>query len=126
MEAGCDFDGTHALADKTVDYTAYVGQMPWLDFWLVKNPIVRIGPSHMSDVTRIAANSLTARLEARKDPSYHSEKPDYLDLFIESMLKHPDDVDETTIVGYLLLNRELFPSPLSFLQAMTRTANIVP
>jgi cytochrome P450 len=103
MEAGKDFDHTLALADKALDYFQAVGQMPWLDFVLDKNPIMRIGPPNLVNVTRIAVEAFGARLQG-KDPHFNPAVPDYLQHFIESKSLHPDLVDDGAIVGYLLVN----------------------
>lgn len=106
MKHGHDFDGTLAIADKSIDYLGLCGQMPWLDYWLDKNPIYPLGPPNISNVTRIAIGNLTARLKG-EDKDFEPEKPDFLQYFIESKETHPEIVDEATIVGYLLLNRML-------------------
>ncbi|ORY68203.1 cytochrome P450 [Pseudomassariella vexata] len=77
MEKDCDFDGTLRIADQSINYLGYVGQMPWLDFYLDKNPIIRLGPPNLSTATRIAAESLFPRLEGI-DPNYNPKQPDFL------------------------------------------------
>lgn len=103
MNKGYDFDGTLSIGDQSIDYLGICGQMPWLDHWLDKNPIYPLGPPNLSNVTRIAVQRLTARLKG-EDTSFKPEVPDFLQYFIESKDKHPDVVDEGTIIGYLLLN----------------------
>ncbi|KAH8666214.1 cytochrome P450 [Ilyonectria robusta] len=103
MKEGHDFDGTLAIADKSIDYLGLCGQMPWLDYWLDKNPIYPLGPPNISNVTRIAIENMTARLKG-DDKDFEHKKPDFLQYFIESKETHPEIVDEATIVGYLLLN----------------------
>lgn len=105
MEKGYDFDGTMAIADKSIDYSALCGQLPWIDHWLDKNPICHLGPPNLSNVTRIAIEELSLRQKG-EEPNCSSEKPDYLQHFINSKTTHPDVVDDSTIVGYLILNRE--------------------
>jgi hypothetical protein len=104
MEKGYDFDGTLAIADQAIDYLGLIGQMPWLDHFLDKNPIVRLGPPNLANVTRLAADSLFPRL-AGEDPNFSPEQPDFLQYFIDSRSAHPEVVNEATIMGYLLLNR---------------------
>lgn len=111
MEKGYDFDGTLAIADKSIDYLALCGQMPWTDYVLDKNPIYPIGPPNISNVTRIAIENLTARLKG-EDKNFNPEKPDFLQYFIESKSTHPDIVDDGKIIGYLLLNRKPGSPPL--------------
>ncbi|KAK3988045.1 putative cytochrome P450 pisatin demethylase-like protein, partial [Cladorrhinum sp. PSN332] len=103
MEAGRDFDGTLAIADKSIDYTGLCGQVPWADHWLDKNPVVHLGPPNLSTVTGIAVENMTARLQG-KDKNFNPDRPDFLQYFIDSKSTHPEIVDEGTIVGYLLLN----------------------
>lgn len=103
MKEGRDFDGTLAIADKSIDYLALCGQMPWSDYVLDKNPVYPLGPPNISNVTRIAIENMTARLKG-EDKNFNPDKPDFLQYFIESKSTHPEIVDEGTIVGYLLLN----------------------
>jgi cytochrome P450 len=103
MDAGHDFDKTLAIADKAVDYFSMVGQIPWADYLLDKNPIMRIGPPNLSNVTRISLESLITRMQG-KDTNFDPSTPDYLHHFIESKTSHPDLVDDGVIMGYLLVN----------------------
>ncbi|KAK0713262.1 pisatin demethylase [Lasiosphaeria miniovina] len=110
MDKGSDFDGTLAIGDKSIDYLALCGQMPWTDYWLDKNPVYPLGPPNISNVTNIAVANLTARLTGT-DKNFDPAKPDFLQYFIESKSTHPDIVDDSAVVGYLLLNRK--PLPIS-------------
>ncbi|KAL0939605.1 benzoate 4-monooxygenase cytochrome p450 [Colletotrichum truncatum] len=103
MDEGRDFDGTLAIGDQSIDYLGLCGQMPWIDYWLDKNPVYPLGPPNLSNVTRIAVENLTDRLSG-KDMNFKPEKPDFLQYFIDSKTTHPEIVDESTIIGYLLLN----------------------
>ncbi|KAK3318887.1 cytochrome P450 [Apodospora peruviana] len=103
LDKGCDFDGSIAIADTSLDYFKAISQMPFLDYWLDKNPIVRIGPANLTNVTRIAFESLMARIQG-KDANYDPKTHDYLQYFIESKKKNPELVDDGTIMEYLLVN----------------------
>ncbi|KAK3336366.1 cytochrome P450 [Cercophora scortea] len=103
MAKGTDFDGTLSIGDQAIDYFGMCGQMPWLDYWLDKNPVYPLGPPNLSNVTGIAIANLTARLKG-EDKDFKPERPDFLQYFIESKESHPDVVDEGQIIGYLLLN----------------------
>ena len=105
LKEGRDFDGTLAIADQSIDYLGMCGQMPWMDYWLDKNPLYPLGPPNISSVTRIAVEMMTARLKG-EDKNFDADKPDFLQYFIESKDTHPEVVNEGTIVGYLLLNRK--------------------
>jgi hypothetical protein len=77
--------------------------MPFLDFWLDKNPVKRIGPPNLGNITGIAFGHLMARLEG-KDENFNPAFPDFLQRFIDAKKSHPDVVDEGIIMGYLLVN----------------------
>ncbi|KEF58091.1 uncharacterized protein A1O9_06014 [Exophiala aquamarina CBS 119918] len=103
MEKGYDFDGTIHIADQVTDYFAMVGQIPFLDFLLDKNPIKRIGPPNLGNVTRISVENMIARLQGKCEKTDPNEM-DFLDHFIEAKTKNPDVVDEKLIIGYLQVN----------------------
>ncbi|KAG8165816.1 hypothetical protein KVR01_004368 [Diaporthe batatas] len=103
MDTGRDHDKTIEIADKAMDYFPAVGQMPFLDFLLDKNPVMRIGPPNLGTVTRIAAEHLVARLSG-KDASFNPKVPDFLQYFLNAKSTHPDLVDDGVIMGYLLVN----------------------
>ncbi|KAF7556956.1 hypothetical protein G7Z17_g1011 [Cylindrodendrum hubeiense] len=103
MEEGYDFDGTLAIADKAIDYLGVCGQMPWLDYCLDKNPVYPLGPPNIANVTRIAIERLTIRSKG-EDTEFRPDRPDFLQYFMESKESHPKFVNDTTIVGYTLLN----------------------
>ncbi|KAF3356075.1 hypothetical protein VdG1_06813 [Verticillium dahliae VDG1] len=77
--------------------------MPWLDHCLDKNLFHALGPPIISYVTKIAIEALTARLPG-EHAACTNENPDFLQYFIESKTSHPEIVDESTIIGHLLLN----------------------
>ena len=79
-----------------------VGQMPFLDFLLEKNPIIRIGPPNLLSVARVSAESLGARLQG-KDKDFDPAVPDLLQRFIDAKKAHPDLVDDNTIMGYMMI-----------------------
>lgn len=103
MAKGCDHDGTIATADAALDYFCTVGQMPFLDFWLDKNPVKRIGPPNLGNITRVAIEHIAARTQG-KDPNFDPETPDYLQRFIEAKEQHPDVVHDGMIMNYLFIN----------------------
>ncbi|KAM0335135.1 hypothetical protein ACHAQA_000175 [Verticillium albo-atrum] len=103
LDKGFDFDNTIAIADKALDYFAAVGQMPLLDFLLDKNPVMRIGPPNLGNITKISLDRLIARLQG-KDTKFDPKVPDFLQRFIDSKETHPDLVNDGVIMGYLLVN----------------------
>ncbi|KAH9908569.1 cytochrome P450 [Xylariomycetidae sp. FL2044] len=103
MVEGCDFDGTHNIANKSIDYLGICGQMPFLDFWLDKNPVIRLGPPNLDTVARMAVEALVPRLKG-EDTNFDPQNPDFLQYFIDSKTTYPEVVDDMTIINYLLLN----------------------
>jgi cytochrome P450 len=82
---------------------AAVGQLPWLDFLLDKNPVMRIGPPNLGNVTRIALEHLNSRLQGN-DTIFDPAVPDFLQRFIDAKTTNPDLVNDGVILGYLLVN----------------------
>ncbi|KAJ9418044.1 cytochrome P450 [Fusarium oxysporum] len=103
MKKGHDFDGTIIASALSVDYFAQIGQMPFLDWLLNKNPMVRIGPPDMSHVTHFSIAQLQRRLE-QQEQRKSSEEPDFLDHFIDGMKSNPDSVDAKLVLNFLLAN----------------------
>ncbi|EWG52238.1 hypothetical protein FVEG_11028 [Fusarium verticillioides 7600] len=103
MIKGHDFDETIMASALSVEYFAQIGQVPFMDRLLNKNPIVRIGPPDMSHITHFAITQLQRRLEQR-DQDIHLEEPDFLDHFIDGMNRNPDSVDASLVLNFLLGN----------------------
>ncbi|TRX90036.1 hypothetical protein FHL15_009137 [Xylaria flabelliformis] len=99
MDNGRDFDGTIGISDRALDYFAAVGQMPFLDYLLDKNPIVRIGPPNLGNITRIAAEHLANRLQGEN--IVQADVPDFLQHFIDAKSSRPE-VTETDVLVNLL------------------------
>ncbi|KAG5752040.1 hypothetical protein H9Q70_005327 [Fusarium xylarioides] len=103
MRNGHDFDGTIMASALAVDYFAQIGQMPFLDRLLGKNPIVRIGPQDMNFITSFAITQLQRRLEQQERDEIPAES-DFLDQFVDGMRRGPDTVDVKLIINFLLAN----------------------
>lgn len=104
MERGQDFDGTLANADMAIDYFSLVGMIPALDHWLDKNPIMHIGPPGFNTITSISLKHLVDRYQGNDSHYHDSEKPDFLDRFIEAKNNDPKDVDDAQIISWLMIN----------------------
>lgn len=103
LEKGYDFDHTLSTANTAMDYFSLVGQMPILDHLLDKNPIYKLGPPSFGTITNISIQHLVDRLQG-SDAEYHdSGMPDFLDKFIEAKENHPDVVDDTLIISWLMV-----------------------
>ncbi|KAF5599556.1 cytochrome P450 monooxygenase [Fusarium pseudoanthophilum] len=103
MIKGHDFDGTIMASALSVEYFAQIGQIPFMDRFLNKNPIVRIGPPDMSHITHFAIAQLQRRIEQREQDKF-LEEPDFLDHFIDGMKGNPDLVDAKLVLNFLLGN----------------------
>ncbi|KAI0855331.1 cytochrome P450 [Xylaria cubensis] len=99
MDNGRDFDGTIKISDQAMDYFAAVGQMPFLDYLLDKNPIIRIGPPNLGNITRIAAENLANRLQGANN--VQADVPDFLQHFVDAKSSNPE-VTETDMLVNLL------------------------
>ncbi|EGY21306.1 pisatin demethylase [Verticillium dahliae VdLs.17] len=111
VETFCDhlqkrfvYPGTLCDLDEWQAYCK-MRRMPWLDHCLDKNLFYALGPPIISYVTKIAIEALTARLPG-EHAACTNENPDFLQYFIESKTSHPEIVDESTIIGHLLLNHQ--------------------
>ena len=75
MDTGYDFDDTILKSGRALDYFSHVGQMPFLDSLLLKNPIIAIGPGSPSAVNDMCFRRLQERISGRKQ----GRKPDVQD-----------------------------------------------
>ena len=65
-----------------VEYLSIIGNVPWLDKILDKNPIHRIGPPSMSHAAAFSMEQITHRVsEKNTDEQRHGQK-DFLDHFL--------------------------------------------
>ncbi|KAK2791387.1 hypothetical protein FQN53_004568 [Emmonsiellopsis sp. PD_33] len=99
MEKGCDFDRTIGIADN---FSA-IGMLPFLDSLLDKNPLIRIGPPNLSNITNVAIERLIARAQG-KDPNFRPGVPDYLQLFLEAKESYPEIVHDGMVMNYIFVN----------------------
>jgi len=75
--------------------------MPFLDNFLDKNPIIRLGPPNLGNALNTALNFIINR-RMGKDKYFNPEAPDLLHHFIESKTAYPDLVDDGAILGNVL------------------------
>ncbi|KAF5545701.1 cytochrome P450 monooxygenase [Fusarium napiforme] len=86
-----------------VEHFAQIGQMPFLDRLLGKNPIVRIGSPDMNFITSFTVTQLQRHLEQQERDEISAES-DFLDQFVDGMTRDPDTVDVKLIINFLLAN----------------------
>ncbi|XXG96201.1 hypothetical protein Hte_002482 [Hypoxylon texense] len=75
--------------------------MPWMDRFLDKNPIVRLGLPNLGNVTLVATEHMIKRFQSKGvvDPAV---VPDYLQHFVDMRNAHPDKVTEVDVLVYTL------------------------
>ncbi|KAL3426837.1 benzoate 4-monooxygenase cytochrome p450 [Phlyctema vagabunda] len=103
LDSGQDVNDMIRTAEMALDYFATIGQMPWLDKFLDKNPIMRIGPPSFGAAASFCASQVIDRLSGtdKHDPE---KQKDFLDYFIELKRQNPNVVDDNQIVSFLLIN----------------------
>ncbi|KAJ2990781.1 hypothetical protein NUW58_g2782 [Xylaria curta] len=101
LDNGRDFDGSIGIADKALDYFAAIGQMPFLDYVLDKNPVVRLGPPNLGNITRIAVEHIADRMHG---PQNHiqSDIPDLLQDLVDGK-KSQTGMTEFDVLNGLLV-----------------------
>ncbi|EJT71372.1 hypothetical protein GGTG_10631 [Gaeumannomyces tritici R3-111a-1] len=92
-------------------YYSAISQIPWLDDWLDKNPIVRIGPPQVSTGIGVTYMKLVeymqkkAAAKASPDGGSGSGRAEtYVDKFLRLKETHPDIVDDNHVFQYSLFN----------------------
>lgn len=103
LDHGRDFDGTLSASEKASAYLVTVGMYPVLDKFLDKNPVYRIGPPTFTDVANLAVKLLTERVTGQ-DGHDAENNTDFMDLYIQAKMEHPDIVDDVMMVSYILVN----------------------
>jgi cytochrome P450 len=103
-----DIDGIVQNLGSIFNYVAPVGQMPWLDLILLKNPIIllldKLGLRFFQfPVATFAKQRMTERLKVpeklRADGGEHaSQRPDLLSRFLKAKEDRPEVMDDTRVL----------------------------
>ncbi|ORY65879.1 benzoate 4-monooxygenase cytochrome P450 [Pseudomassariella vexata] len=107
IEQERDVDNLIVDSTKGLYYFGPISQIPWVDYLLDKNPLVRIGPKPTLTGVMYAFKVVAQyqREIAQKD---RTENPGgvhhYLDKYIKLKDTYPDMVDDNQIVNWLMLN----------------------
>ena len=80
--------------------TAQIGQMPWLDRVLGKNPYCPIKFATFKDTAVYSYQKMMERASAQD----HKSHGDFLDNFLEAKEQHPDVVGDNEVVSYIMMN----------------------
>lgn len=77
--------------------------MPWLDLFLDKNTVKRVGPPFFAPGIKFALERIAAR-RAATDGHDSSATPDFLDGFLAARDANPEIVTEDTLLSYTMIN----------------------
>ncbi|KAJ5230362.1 hypothetical protein N7489_011070 [Penicillium chrysogenum] len=105
LEKGNDVDGIIVALEHMLDYSGKIGQMPWLDYIFIKNPLRSLfGGGSTGAVARFARARLDERLnQQRTSPAAKTHK-DFLDRFLEAKKEHPTIVNDNQVFSYTISN----------------------
>ncbi|CZR60133.1 related to pisatin demethylase cytochrome P450 [Phialocephala subalpina] len=111
LERATDVDGVISNLQTIVNYFSVVGQMPWLDKVLMKNPIRMFLSAHgigqkLSPIPAFAGKRIIQRVSAKKsiEASNSTLPPDILDRFLLLKEKDPEFFDDRLILGLMVGN----------------------
>ncbi|GLA22359.1 hypothetical protein AnigIFM63326_003271 [Aspergillus niger] len=107
LREGRDVEGIMESLEKMFDYAGKIGQMPWLDYVLIKNPLRQlIRGGSTGAVARFARDRLHERLSqgGSKRDDIHERQKDFLTRFLEAKSIHPDVVDDAQVFSYTTSN----------------------
>lgn len=94
LEAGVDVDHAIKTIDNSQWYNGIVGQVPWLDHLLRRNPLWQFIPL-LATKNALVTRTALAQLEQRRGPK--GEKVEYKDLLnslIEAQQQHPEALSQ--------------------------------
>ncbi|KAJ5590692.1 hypothetical protein N7450_004664 [Penicillium hetheringtonii] len=108
LERGSDVDGIIVALEAMLDYSGKIGQIPWLDYLFIKNPIRGlIKGGSTGAVARFARARLDERLgqssleDMKESKSQHR---DFLSRFLEAKSDHPNAVNDNQVFSYTVSN----------------------
>lgn len=104
LKQGRDVDGMIAESTAGLRYFAPVSQMPWVDEWLDKNPVWRIGPRPLVNGVMTTIRLINEyQQESARDEAKPRKAPNFFDKY--STLKGKlDFVDDAQVVNWIMLN----------------------
>ncbi|RAK84382.1 cytochrome P450 [Aspergillus costaricaensis CBS 115574] len=107
LQQGRDVEGIIMSLEKTFDYAGKIGQIPWLDYVFLKNPLWQlIQGGSTGAVARFARDRLHERLsqDGSKRDDFPGLHKDFLTRFLEAKSIHPDVVDDAQVFSYTVSN----------------------
>ncbi|KLU90386.1 hypothetical protein, variant [Magnaporthiopsis poae ATCC 64411] len=106
LKAGADVGGMINTGEVTMRYLGIVGQMPWLDMWLGKNPRCPVKFATFSNTLMFCVRRTIERAAERasKGVAPGADQGDFLDNFLEAKELFPDTIGDNEVVSYLMMN----------------------
>lgn len=109
MREGRDVENIINPLNMAMDYNAIIGQMPWLDRLLKKNPVFARLNSSTGPVAAFALDKLRARLVAEEQQKFDQKTGsrsalDFVDKFLRAKELHPEVVDDGQVLSYVITN----------------------
>ena len=104
LQQGRDVEGIIGESTAGLKYFAPVSQMPWIDEWLDKNPVLRIGPRPLVNGFVYTVRMLT---EYHQETAAGKHKTKTIDTFLDkyyTLKGHVDFVDDNQIINWIMLN----------------------
>ncbi|KAJ5749213.1 Cytochrome P450 [Penicillium nucicola] len=103
LDKGGDVDGIIVALEHMLDYSGKIGQIPWLDYLFIKNPLKNLfGRGSTGAVARFARARLDERLQMRGPSS--SPHKDFLARFLEAKAEYPNIVNDNQVFSYTVSN----------------------
>ena len=104
LEKRSDIGDLLLNSQRFLEYMSVIGNLPWLDKFLGKNPIHQIGPGSRSHAAAFSMEQITNRVsEKDTDEQKHGQK-DFLDHFLSLKREHPETINDRMVMLYTLLH----------------------
>ncbi|KAF3913537.1 hypothetical protein ABW20_dc0103048 [Dactylellina cionopaga] len=104
LEQGRDVDKVISETQQQLDYLAVIGQMPFLDKLLMKNPLrIWWKGNPTSPVTSFSLNCMQQRLE-EKEKGDNTKRKDFLSKFLDAADKYEGKIPRSQVIGWAAAN----------------------
>ncbi|KAF2997744.1 hypothetical protein E8E14_004496 [Neopestalotiopsis sp. 37M] len=100
METGTDVDGILQSSERMHRYITVIGQLPFLDLLLGRNPYF---PFKLVTLQSVVNRCVGLIMERVKSPEAMLDKTDMLDGFLEAKKLHPEAVNDGDVIGYAVV-----------------------
>jgi len=106
VERGEDVDSIIQAIGANFDYFSVLGQMPWLDSCLGKNPLyVRYFSTPVSSpILKFAQGLLSERLQAIEEKGESASRSDFLSRFLQVRKESSEPMSDGQILSYLFVS----------------------